>query len=137
MGFRVYKIDITRAWLARVAPVLTPMLKVLSFITPLAKKLYDVTHDAQATEERLDFALEIMESLGKVAGHVVHANVVDTDLVSEHHPIRADGADLREFQQILLDADPQRRFGGLVRVRDKQGKFAWVHPDFAGDYGVA
>ena len=40
----------------------------------------------------------------------------------------------RQLHAFLDEKDPNKEYGGLVRVPNKSGGFVWVHPQFVNEY---
>nr|VFK55324.1 MAG: Leucine rich repeat-containing protein [Candidatus Kentron sp. TC] len=140
----VCEIELDRTWFKKAAPFLRVLNGALRLGLPVAaagleSALDEATHEA--VEGQLDSGQEIIEASLKSKGGGKQIDdwpggetpdrKRDPNIAS---PISAHGSVLREFHAMLKKQDPGRKFGGLVRVRNKKNEFLWVHPRFEGEY---
>lgn len=132
----VYKIELTRDWFKKAAPLLKILTGTLSLVLPVASSgiklaLDDTTF--KSIEEQLDFSKEIIDASLEASEKVNEwLGQSDTTRVEHGEAINASGATLRELHALLKLKDPS--FGGLIRVMNKRQEFLWVHPKFEKEY---
>lgn len=131
-----YELTLTRDWVKNAAPYLKVLTTTLNLVLPVASSaasllLEDNTYDRISKEldfgqRCADFFLDSGQKAGAWLGHG------DSPAWEQGGPLRAEGAMLRELQELLKEKDPG--FGGLVRVQNKQREFLWVHRQFVDQY---
>jgi hypothetical protein len=132
----VYDLNLPREWFVKAGPFLKVLAGTLSLVLPVAssatKLLLDQT-TYEGIEKELDLGKESVEAAiaggEEVGGWLGQSDAPD---LGRGEVVRAQGAVLRQLHTWLAQKDPG--FGGLVRVRNKQQEFLWVHPQFAGEY---
>jgi GTPase SAR1 family protein len=132
----VYDIELTRDWFREAAPFLKILTGTLTLILPVATAGVKLALDEavyKTIDEELDFGKKVIDASLKGGDKIADWLGGDDVPTLEHgEGTRAQGATLRRLQSLLKEKDPG--FGGLVRVRNKQQEFLWVHPRFEGEY---
>jgi len=122
----LYKTNLQAAWLGAIAPYLTKMAAVLKYAAPLIG--VTTGYASEALEKMFSADLKLMEAL--VAKLPTIAVETDTLSLSERYGDesmeRVEGATLRQLRSLLDKLDPQRKWGGLQKVRTMEGDYLWL-----------
>jgi hypothetical protein len=134
----VYEFELTREWFKKAAPFLKVMTGTLSIVLPVASSTVKLALDDtayKAIEEQLDFGKSIIDaSIGEGVKVGEWMGAPDATSLESGEAREVQGAALREFHALLKSLDSASKFGGLVRVTNKQQKFLWVHPMYEKEY---
>ena len=132
----VYELTISQEWLAKSAPVLKNILRVLSLVAPVAVSSTDLIlgdSDYAGIEEELNLAQKTLVSASKGGDDLLDWQTkTDAPNLDYGDGIEARGIVLRELHAMLKKKD--LKFGGLVRVQNQRKEFLWVHPKFENEY---
>ena len=127
-----YIITQSREWLVKIAPYASFVAKVLKLAVPLAGAVSDMALD-EATAKAVQPEFKFMEKL-------------TTELLRDELDVprqagesrsglnEAEGSGLRQFQSLLLELDPPRKWGDLRRVQNAAGDYLWVCPRHYREY---
>ena len=133
----LYAIDGAREWLRAVAPYLKKMVKVMKYATPILGPWVQMPKEDY--EKLFGEDMEIMKDL---------ASNLDDDLPDapdseklEGSPAdprarQVEGAALRSIRKLLLEKDPQQRWGDLRRTITPEGDYLWLCETHAREYKV-
>jgi Leucine-rich repeat (LRR) protein/GTPase SAR1 family protein len=138
----VHEFDLTRQWVKDYAPLIKAFTITLKSFLPVAfsaAKLAIDTTIYKDIENELDFSKSCIDALISESEGISQLFVEgtmddETTALPREKMIYAQNATLREFHALLNTVDKKRRYGNLVKVRNKQQKFLWVHEKFAGEY---
>jgi hypothetical protein len=132
----VYDVKLIRQWFAEVAPYARLVVKTLQLVVPVAAALDIVALPAARRDEaqaRLDVMKSIVEDLPEPGTDLGDREFADTERTAGQLT-RAEGQALHFARRIILEKDPDRRFGGLRRVQSPAGDLLWVCPDHYREY---
>ncbi len=141
----VYTLSLPNEWVVNGASFLSKLNTVLGLVLPVAGtglKMMIPDDVYKEISKTLDFKRQVAASLvkaGDTVGSLISAGRDDfgSDIRSDDsRHIRADGSTLRELHGFLNEEDRKqdKRFGGLVRVQNKQREYLWVHEQFVDEY---
>ena len=124
------------------ASFLSKLNTVLSLVLPVAAsgaKLFLSDIDYKQIGKQLEFNKTLISSLvsgGNTIGSLMSAGD-SAESQFDHRGeggTRADGSLLRQLHSFLAQQDPNKEFGGLVKVQNKRREFLWVHKQFVDEY---
>ena len=138
----VYDIAIPNEWLVTAASFLSKLNTVLSLVLPVAAsgaKLFLSDSDYTQIGKQLEFNKTLISSLvsgGNTIGSLMSAgDSAESQFdVRGEGSTRADGSLLRQLHSFLEQQDPNKEFGGLIRVQNKRREFLWVHKQYVDEY---
>ena len=133
----IYEVEISREWFTKAKPLIKTITTTLSLVLPVAASFNKFVLDENAyktIEEQLNLGQKALESTLKSSELLINQTSDIFDDLEVGNVIEAQGSILRELHTILKQKDPNFSNLGLERVRNKQGKFLWVHPQFIGEY---
>lgn len=121
-----YKTNLQAAWLGAIAPYLTKMAAVLKYAAPLIG--VTTGYASEALEKMFSTDLKLMEALvGKLPTIAVENDTLSLiGRYGEESLERVEGATLRQLRSLLDKLDPQRKWGGLQKVRTMEGDYLWL-----------
>lgn len=124
-----YWIDVPADWMEKVEPFVRRTLKVLKIAAPFVAPGLGIAADAAA--ESLRNEIKLMETIVKTLPETERTRRVDAEF---GRMSRMEGADLRAFQAVLDEKDPDGRYQGLERVLTPEGHYFWLCPHHARAY---
>ncbi len=138
----VYEFDLTRQWVKEYSPLIKAFTITLKSLLPVAFSAAKLVIDATTykdIESELDFSKACIDALiseGEGISQLFVEDTIGDDPIGlpREKSINAQNATLREFHSLLNKVDPNRKYGDLVKVTNKQQKFLWVHNQFSGEY---
>ena len=139
----VYEIELTRKWVKKAAPILKVISNTLKLFLPIAipsSKLVTDDETFKAINEELDFGVKSADSLLTRGTSIETWLIEDSEsglgfgLEKKQKISIAHGVSLRELHTLIKKIDPSKKFGNLIRVRNKRHQFLWVHESFADRY---
>lgn len=122
----VYKIELERNRVQRSAGALDSILRTVQLVLPITVASFQLTTDWTKLKEALTLGMAVINGLIGLR----QMKKSKTDEIPPTLQIRNTRHSLEELHEILLEVDPDKNFGGLIRLTDKQGKYHWVHPYF-------
>jgi Tetratricopeptide repeat len=133
-GAAVYDLDPPKEWFTRIAPYATLVFRTLRLIVPLSRATAASLAAAEQTDAQAH--LEMMEDLVADLPAMTDARAEDSrgETVSL---TSAEGEALRALRAIVFEHDPQRVFGGLLRVQAPSGDLLWVCENHYPDYDLS
>lgn len=114
-----YKIQITKKWLASIAPYYNKMLNILKWAVPLIPAAGKIVGNYIKKLPEIKIKPDHIKDLHKEGIEVIYAT---------------EGSELRNIRQLLEDLDKTRKWVGLERVVTPEGHILWLCKEHAKEY---